>query len=300
MVKKIYKVMGSRYRYVKFAIQSFRAENVSRKYNAAEEVSYQNSYVQYELKDRHLVDLVVVAFNNARIIRYQYGLMKELFQDPYAYTVFDNSTNQTESDKIKDFCESEKIPYLKLNKVMQKHIGPSENHAIALNYSYQNYIKVRNAKYFGFLDHDLFPVKPYSVIAHLEKEPFWGYMKQEKLRYLWPGFSFFCTDYLQNLRVDFMTDWKNGGDTGSRNYFSVYKKYLKNNPDLKFGSFERIQLIRDNQIPADDYESMCSILDGAWVHMINGGNWTDYKNFELKQETFFAMVETIKNSNLSI
>lgn len=247
---------------------------------------YNNEFITTKLENKNIIDIVVIAFNNFEVIKYQYYLMKKYFKDDYSYTIMDNSTKEDISNKILDFCNLNKIPYAKLKKVKLKN-KPSESHAIALNFVYKNYLKPRNANYIGFLDHDIFPTANYYVKDILDEQLLFGKLQDyAEIKYLWPGFTFLNKKIIK--KIDFMTYWKFNGDTGASNYKLIYKKILESNKELKFANFYKVNLLGGDDLQNDLY----TIIDKTWIHLINAGQWKKTKDFNLKQEKIFKMLDS--------
>ena len=272
---------------------------ISKKYNKIyrNKYIYKNKYFKTTIKDREKVDLITIAFNNDMVIKYQFMLLNKYFKDDYYYTVCDNSSNIEISEKIKNFCEENKIPYCKLypqkanlkKLVILKRILKgmySESHAIALNFIFENYIKQRNCEFFGLLDHDIFPIENFSVKPILDKQNFYGVlMKKTKIKYLWPGFCFYKTSFLNGKKVNFMTNWRLDGDTGSSNYKLI--KNVINNSNIKIARLHRVNTkINDNDVQG----TMYSMIDKEWLHMINAGNWKKSNNYSSKEQLVFELL----------
>lgn len=272
---------------IKIEVQRILGKIFSLIYNSNDEVEYKNEYVTLKLEELNIIDIVVVAFNNFKVIEKQYELLKMFIKDRYSYTIFDNSTKLEEANKIKEFCGKNQIPYIKLKRSLCTKNMISEKHAVALNYIYKHYLKVRHANYIGFLDHDIFPIKSYEVKNILDRQQVYGYMiNKEKISYIWPGFCFFKLEYIFGKKVNFLTDWKHNGDTGACNYKVIYKELLKKD-NLVFATHERKKIL-DGDNPQND---MYSVIDGKWIHMLNAGNWKKTKDFNLKQELIFKLLD---------
>lgn len=278
--------------------QSKKGNLYSLLYNARNEISYSNQYVKFQLKDKRILDIIVIGFNNYRVIEKQIDMIDHFVTDHFQYVVFDNSSDEIEAQKIQKLCQEKKKAYVRLKSSRCPASMPSENHAIAVNYVYRNYILKRKPEYFVLLDHDIFPVTRYSFVDKLKKQPFYGYYKKENsgICYLWPGFSIFRGDYVYGKKINFMTNWGHGGDTGSSNYIALYKHYSKSQ-DSDFASFKRITLFDDGNPQGDVY----SIMDGAWIHMLNGSKWNkEATNYSQKQDIVFDMLDKFKSGELAI
>lgn len=223
------------------------------------------------------VDLIVIAFNNEKVIELQIMRLSKYFKDPYELIIVDNSNDETKASVILDICVRNKTGYIRLP--MQNKFKISASHALALNWAYRNVIKKRQPKYFGFLDHDVFPIKPVGIKQHLEKQKFYG-LKHYAISssnpniwdrntpafwYLWPGFSFYNFNEIKNIRnIDFLPLHIHDSffDTGGANWLSLYS--LENTANLAFAQWEREQC-------ADG--DIVDIIDRAWVHTMNGSDW---------------------------
>ena len=266
-------------------------------YNAKRRELSKNSHSVEKVDDPHCVDIFVVSFNNYKVIQYQISLLKKYLVDPFHYIVFDNSTDESVAKEMQAICDRESAGYVRLEK--SKANKGSENHAIALNYIYHYWAKKRNAEYLAFLDHDIFLIKPYSIISKLHDQEFFGYFKQEQsgIRYLWPGLIFFKASYLQGKHIDFMTYWKKGGDTGSSNYCSLYRNVPGFNL-YKFADFKRINIIPGGNNPQGD---VFSIMDNAWLHMLNASKWNQTaENYDMKEQKVFSFLDDCCDGNSAL
>lgn len=184
------------------------------------------------------LDLVTIAFNNEKLIENQINFLKKNISDKFFFTVVDNSNNIDKSKSIQKICENNKVGYIRLPKNPWKQ--PNLSHSVALNWVYRNYIKTRNTKYFGFLDHDILPIKKTSVIEKFSDKKMYGLVQERSSRllniwYLWAGFCFYKNDFLKNKKVNFssaiITTTKDMVelDTGGANWKNLYATIDKSN-----------------------------------------------------------------------
>ena len=210
-----------------------------------------------------MLDLVSVAFNNAGVIRHQHRLLRKNLQDRFQYTVADNSSNAQVKKQIRDFCVAEKIAYLALPPFEAP--DGSQAHGQALNWLWRNYIKPRQPRYFGFLDHDVFPVYPTMVIPWLKQFPVYGrYQERGELWYLWPGLCFYRYDFCRRRPLDFRP--VPGLDTGGGNWRPLYshlRHLIVPNADYRYSA---VSGGGDKQ--RDHVEQF-----GDWLHTINASGW---------------------------
>ena len=219
------------------------------------------------LEKRAVLDIVAVAFNNASVIRHQILLLKKNLKDAYCYTVADNSTDASRQVELMEVCREHAVAYVRLPR-LPLYCTTSKSHGMALNWVYRNYLKPRQADYFGFIDHDIFPVRPHSIVKYLAENPVYGYYQDrevggEKLWYLWPGFSFFSRAAVKDSPLNFMPG--SGSDTGGANW-ALYSRLEKKN--LKFAEHEYSRLPGAAALSRD----FCEYI-GDWVHTFDASNW---------------------------
>lgn len=89
---------------------------------------------QLRLENPHVVDIITIAFNNPTVIRHQIRLLRKNFQDPFLYTVFDNSSKPKARKEIEEVCRQAGVSYYSLPKPWRADkLFPSDSHGIALN-----------------------------------------------------------------------------------------------------------------------------------------------------------------------
>jgi len=194
-------------------------------------------HLSFKSQKNEKIDLIIVAFNNEKVIELQIARLAKYFNDSYELIITDNSNDEQKSLLIQQICSKNNVGYLLLPK--QSEFKISASHAIALNWVYRNLVKKRRPKYFGFLDHDVFPIKPVTIKKYLKKQKFYG-LKHYGVNnanintwnentsdywYLWPGFSFYRFQAMKNIkRIDFMPLHIHNTlfDTGGSNWLSIY------------------------------------------------------------------------------
>lgn len=233
--------------------------------------------------DGEFIDLAVVAFNNSKVIDYQIRCLKKFFCFPFRYTIFDNSTNEVKSEELKDIAQRHNIGYIKLprQEFLPKGFG-SYSHGIACNYLYNRYIQFGGGKYFGLLDHDIFPVQPFNISDYLEQQFFYG---TKHVSYIWPGFFFIRMDYLSGKTVDFRPSFRLRCDTGGRHKNSLFKNI----------DFNNYILVKDEKRLFDEqndiFEYGYSYFDCGWIHCWNASNYMGKNKTIEKMERIYQMLE---------
>lgn len=218
-----------------------------------------------ELSDKNVLDIVAVSFNNEIVIKQQIRLLKSYMSDPYIYTVADNSSDPEKQKIIKQICEEYGAGYIKLPSNPYTKMHPSLSHGSSLNWIYRNYISRRKADYFGFIDHDIFPVKPVKIIEILQLYPAYGLARtiHEKW-FLWPGFCFFNENFAEN-GLNFMPDLKSGLDTGGGNWNLIFSK-------MSYADIIRSE-IASSKISADEKELLDVEYIDNWLHTYNASHY---------------------------
>lgn len=238
--------------------------------------------------DNQNLDIVSVAFNNEQIIEHQIRLIKKYIQGDYNYIVADNSSNKEIQQKIKNICEKNNISYIILPPNHLNLIGPSYSHSASLNWIYNHIIKQRKAKYFGFIDHDLFPIAPFNLKNKMLDQPIYGLKRDRnegRFWYLWAGLCFFNSGFLRDKKVNFMPCKIDGFylDSGGSNWKTVYSSL--NDKEISFVP-ERMSNIRKGDSRHGD---KVEFFDDCWLHTINGSYW---KKVEKKED---ILDELLKN-----
>ncbi len=212
-------------------------------------------------------EIVCIAYNNHELAPLQHALLKKNLKGEYHYIIADNSSDTASREKIAAYCKKEGIAYISLPE------NPNENgsrsHAAAMNWILKNYLLQKAPAYFGFIDHDIFPIESFSAEEHLKKQPVYGLLQERgELWYLWAGFCFFNFSKVQPEKMDLMPGPVNGTnlDTGGQNWEHLYSKLKKN--ELEFPS-QTYQNLREGDVAQSDKVEII----GKWLHSFNGSYW---------------------------
>lgn len=217
--------------------------------------------------DNNICEIICITYNNPALLPLQWKLIKKNIEDPYHFLVADNSSDPKSRDAIAEFCLKNKILYIPLPPNPFKN--SSQSHAVALNWLVKNYILLRKPAYFGFIDHDIFPIEAFSPAAYLSKQGVYGlYQERPPYWYLWAGFCFFNYKGFDISLFDFMPGTVNGVnlDTGGKNWDAVYAKLDKTKINFPTQTYENL---RDGEIAQSDKLERI----GAWLHSFNGSYW---------------------------
>ncbi len=166
--------------------------------------------------------LINVVFYDADTVELHYEACKKFIKDPFEYFVLDNTDETGRSERVRKYCESQKINYVRL----QRHDAwarwkDGTSHAFGLDWGYHNIIERFKPEVFGLIDGDMFPTEPVSILemmgtsdawgAIVARLPFWHFWSP--IYYVWPGFSFFRTERFKKKAPNFLPTWglDNGG-----------------------------------------------------------------------------------------
>ena len=222
--------------------------------------------------------IITIAFSNVNVIRHQIKLMDTKLKDKFTHFIVDNSDVAEQSSKIMELCRQHKRPYIRLTGNLFGR--GSDSHSLALNWAFRQLVLRFKPKYFGFLDHDIYPVKEETIIPLLDKQQIYGHLQhRDDYWYLWPGLCFFKFNELFDANVDFGAGNVNGVnvDTGGALYKTIYSKL--NRDKIAFPSQRYEDLREGDLIQSDKVEYI-----GNWMHSFNGSYWITIKDKEQQLE----------------
>jgi len=280
-----------------------RAKNFKKRYyNRAKYYLFLNTKSKIQSKNLLIsnygnseIDIITIAFNNPLMIEYQINLMRKNVTDKFTHIIADNSNDSSVRKSIFGICNRLGVHYV---SIPVHNYLRNDSHAVAMHWIYKNVIRKRKNKYFGFLDHDIFPIKPCSIIKKLKnniygrviapdyrpvgktvtnKQPYWS---------LWAGFCFLKSDLLYDRNVYkisfFVRNTENGQlDTGGGLWDTVFKKISFPGELAKYSKV-KFRDSDDSNIHTDYYEC----LDDEWIHTVNLSNSYPTPNFQEKIDYF--------------
>ncbi len=247
---------------------------------------YKNRKAKYEDQfihdNQHLSGqniLVVIAFEQPQVLEWLFQLSKKNLKD-FHLLVFDNSKNNLQKNLVKEICKKNSIPYLELPDSFARH--PNRSHGLAMTWVFHRIIKKIQPLIFGYLDHDMYPIKPVNLSELIpSNQDFYGLLNDSPDYWnLWAGYCFFRFSAVSNKPLNFLYDFSRGVDTGGRNWPHLY--YAHNKSLVKFASI-RIPLLTF----ADGVQSKIQLIDEVWVH-VGGVSYGDH--LELKEEVHTKLV----------
>jgi hypothetical protein len=278
-LKEIYKTINNYYRF------NFCGSIV---FFVIKRTKIKSSYVESKFcsinNNQKSLFLITVAFNDEILIQKQIEAMKEFIKDNnYCHIIVDNSSVKAKRKEIANVCKKQNITYIPVPKIIScriSKISGNISHGTAMNWAYYNIINVIKPEYFGFIDHDLFPVENYHVMNKLCGQDMYGTLRNRmKGWYIWAGFCFYKYAFIKDIQMNFLPKVFHGEyfDTGGANHSLLYKYH--NYKKLRFSSYTtfRIQnfnadIYKDNNI----FHNNCiQIIDDSWVHIVHASCMQD-------------------------
>jgi hypothetical protein len=183
--------------------------------------------------------------------------------------VFDNSRNGSKRSEIEQVCNQNDAPYLALPANPTRHVNRS--HGMAMTWVYHNVVRATNPRIFGFIDHDLIPVRKVSIADKLTDQPVYGLLNVGKFGFwsLWAGYCFFDYAETKGKSINFLYDFSRDLDTGGRNWKSLYRCHDRR--QLRAATFENVGIT----VPSIKDPRLVQFVDQNWLH-IGGISYNNY------------------------
>ena len=245
--------------------------------------------------------VITIAFNHVRLIEKQIELVKRYVRDDnYRHVIVDNSPNRAVRKQIKKLCEKEMVDYVSVPLFIDKLIshrlfGNGLSHGAALNWVFYHVLKHNQPKFFALLDHDVFPLKDFSLKEKLGKHDFFGVERNTKGGwYLWSGWCVFRYDVVERCKPNFLPKFVDGTylDSGGSNYECLYSHYSLSDIDFPEVITKRVKRTDGLHSHNDIYHSDCiQYIDNAWLHIINGSNCAHING---KEEFVNSVIDNIE------
>jgi hypothetical protein len=201
--------------------------------------------------------------------------------------VFDNSRDPKKRIEIEQVCNTNGAPYLALPANPTRHVNRS--HGLAMTWVYYNVVRLINPRIFGFIDHDLIPVRKVTIEDKLSDQPVYGLVNEGKLGFwsLWAGYCFFDHAQTKGKSINFLYDFSRDLDTGGRNWASLYREL--NHQTLRCAVSENLSL----KGPLVTNPRLVQFIDQNWLH-IGGISYSDNSREDIE---FFKGLQKVFQSS---
>ena len=226
--------------------------------------------------------IITIAYNHVKLIEKQIELVKRFGRDDdYRHVIVDNSPKRRVRKQIKQICAREGVDYVCVPRYIDKLIshklfGNGLSHGAAINWMFYHVLKYNQPESFALLDHDVLPLKDFSLRELLHSRDFYGVERNKGIGwYLWPGWSIFRYNIVEKCKPNFLPEFVDGTylDSGGGNYERLYSKYSLDTISFPKVVTKRVRktegLSRNDEI----YHGDClQYIGHTWLHIINGSN----------------------------
>jgi hypothetical protein len=209
--------------------------------------------------------MATVAFEDPVGLEMHLALVKRYVAHD-VYVVIENSRNEPDRRRNAEVAARAGVWYLELPQNPWTGRNDSRSHGIGLNWAWHNVIRPGAPEAFGFVDDDLFAVRPVDPFAPLAGHDFYGDLRWAGRRwFLWAGYCFFRFGAVKDRPLDFGLDWFNGLDTGGANWDVLYR--FVDPASLPHRPIERTPAVEGQPLDAANFEKR-----GEWIHEVGWGN----------------------------
>lgn len=219
------------------------------------------------------VGIIIITYNlSAEIFLLQMAAIKKFCTDDFVIEIFDNSTKLDMAETIRYHSDKLGISYTKTFASSQ---NGSDSHVFAAAFSYQ---RVKNKyDYILYMDHDLVPLKQFSVIRILEGDKVMAGVGQgSKKKYFWVGCVMWNATLIDRELIDMGYSHELGLDSGGMLYKIVEKYGMEN------CVFFNEAYHQNPEFSGSQYNHYATICDGAFMHFVAGSNWINLEDNEAR------------------
>ena len=220
--------------------------------------------------------IFTIAFNDPALVRAQIESFTSESAEDLVFLLADNSPTSEISSRMKEAAAETGALYVRLpynlytnSRGKAKPGRGSLSHSVALNWVWKYNVRKTEPPAVVVLDHDVFPLGPFSVSTVLSHHLAVGPIRAGAARWTtWPGLTFFR--YRDLPRKDLSFTPSGDLDSGAGLWSSLYQ-FLDREKDVRFMKREFLNVVEG---PAD-VKSQIEIIDDSWLHLIDGSGWFD-------------------------
>ena len=220
--------------------------------------------------------VVTIAFNDAALVRAQIESFARESAEEFVFLLADNSPSSDVSRRMKEAVEGTGAVYVRLpynfytnSRGKAKPGRGSLSHSVALDWVWKYIVRKVNPPAVVVLDHDVFPLGPFSISSILSRHLAVGPIREGSSRWTtWPGLTFFR--YRDLGRKDLTFTPSGDLDSGAGLWGSLYQ-YLDKNKDVRFMTQSFLNVVEGSA----EVKSQIEIIDDSWLHLIDGSGWFD-------------------------
>lgn len=214
--------------------------------------------------------VVIITYNiSSEVFMLQIEAIRKFCKDDFEIEVFDNSSDVEKAEGIRYHASILEISYCKTHA---NSLNGSDSHSFAANFSYG----ILKDKYslFAYLDHDLLPIKDFSVEEILGDKIIAGVGQiKNGVKYFWPGAVMWDNTKIDNDLIDFSPDHEKNLDTGG----GLHKIIDEYGEDVCIFFSEAYH---QNDGFAGKKYNYYAMINGMFMHFVNSSNWNPIKNHD--------------------
>ena len=213
---------------------------------------------------------ITIAFNDSRLTSLQLQALRNYVQGDVTLLIVDNSNKKSRSSEIRKVATQFGGRYVRAPRNLFSFFDPSLSHASTLDWVWKRLLVPLSPRRVVFLDHDIFPVATFSVDDFFLNRELVGFREERaEMWYLWPGLL--GLDLTKITRRDLSFLPYRELDTGGSLWGSIYKN--RGNSEVRFITKETHVILPGTF----KQQTSVEILDGSWLHLIDGSGWMDGK-----------------------
>lgn len=229
-----------------------------------------------------MVGIVIITYNlSSEIFILQVQAIRKFCKDDFIIEVVDNSSDLEKAKDIKYHAEQLGVGYV---KTFASSNNSSDSHSFAANFSHQKFKD--QYEFLLYIDHDVIPVKEFSVVEILNGGHFAAGIGQgAKKKYIWPGMFMVSLERINRDLVDFSPNSEFNLDTGG-NLYKIIEQYGQENVIFFNESYHQNPYFNGSK-----YSHFSMINDGMFMHFVNSSEWCPVPN---NQERISALINVAK------
>ena len=225
-----------------------------------------------------MIDIGTISFNVQWVVEHQIRLLRKFLTDEFELTVYDSTIPHSDrAAHIRQLCEAQGVRYVGVPSF-------SHTHEAALTHACEDLLN-RQAPFFAFLDHDVFPRRPTSLEALAVTGIFGVQQACEAGTYLWPGLLVIKRSWLDG-RPPLNLGSVQGGDSGSGLATQLTPADLASIPTVDYG-YEPV-------LPESGPTQQWAVERiGDFVHLGNTSNWLKLPTFHTREIACQRLVSSL-------
>jgi len=228
------------------------------------------------------VGIVIITFNiSSEVFLLQIAAIRKFCKDEFVIEVIDNSSDAEIAEHIRYHSSHLGLSY---TKTFAGGKGSSDSHSWAANFAYQKF--KNDYQFFFFLDHDVIPVKFFSVVEILNGgHAMAGLGQGSQKTYYWPGTVMWRSDEDIKEIIDFSTSGEFFLDTGGNLYKAIEKSGKEN------CIFFNESYHQNPYFNSKEYGHYAMINNEMFMHFVGSSNWINLSNH---QERISSLINVAK------